>query len=179
MDDIELRVFDDLTGGDRDRVEDFAAVTGLPGLAILGLEAKGAFLMASDTDARGRTAALLPFEPIEPVGETVALRIAATVSKDGFVLVEADKGAFEEGDGGGFAGTTEALRAIPTEVGAGFDEAEDIAGRDVAAGAEVVGFFNGGAVARPVAVVLEVVGLTEPVPNVPELIIWIIVGQWS
>lgn len=158
-------------------MEVFGGATGFAELTILGLETRGAFFTASDTDARGRAAVLaLPFvEPIEPVGETAELRTAATASEDGFTLVEANKEAFGAGDCGGFVGTTEALRLAAAEVVAGFDEAEDIAGREVAAGADVVGFFNGGAAAfaaaGTVAVALEPAGLTEPRPKVPELMI--------
>lgn len=134
------------------------------------------FFTASDNDARVRATVLVfPFvEPIEPVGETAETRIAA-VSEDCFV---SDRG-FGAGETEGFVGTTEALR-----VGAAGDfEAEDIAGRDVAAGADVVGFFKGGAAAfgtrvvalepeEPEAGLMEPEAcLTEPAPNVPELII--------
>ena len=170
---MELAVFDDLAGGaaeDRERVEVFAAVIGLPALTALDLV--GAFFTASDTDARGR---VFPFvEPTEPVGETAELRTAATASEDGLVFVEADREAFGAGEAEDFVGTTEALRGGAGGVAADFGEAEDIGGRDVAAGADVVGFFNGGAAAfgTAVAVTLEPkVGLTEPAPNVPELII--------
>lgn len=181
MEDIELAVFDDLTGGaveDRERVEVLAAVTGLPTLTALGLGARGAFFAASDIDTRGR--AMVPFvEPIEPVGETTELRIATTDSEDCFVFVEADRETFGAGETEDFVGTTEALRAGAAGVAADFD----IAGRDVAAGADVVGFLKGGATAFDTgvgAVTLEPeelepglteVGLTEPAPNVPELII--------
>lgn len=184
MEDIELAVFDDLTGGaaeDRERVEVLAAVTGLPELTALGLGARGAFFIASDIDARGRaTVMVFPFvEPIEPVGETVELRIAATASEDCLVFVEADSEAFGTGEAEDFVGTTEALRVGAAGVADDFD----IAGRDVAAGADVVGFFKGGAVAFDTGVVavtlepkepeagLTEAGLTEPAPNVPELII--------
>ena len=180
MEDIELGVFDDLTGGvaeDRERVEVLAAATGLPELAALCLGARGAFFTASDTDARGRAMVLvIPFvEPIEPVGETAELRMAGTASEDCFVFVEADREAF----GAGETGTTEALRVGAAGVAADF-RVEDIAGRDVAAGADIVGFFKGGAAAFDTAVVavtlepeagLAEVGLTEPAPNVPELMI--------
>ena len=187
MEEIELAVFDDLTGGaaeDRERVEVLAAATGLPELAALGLGARGAFFAASDTDARGRAMVLvIPFvEPIEPVGETAELRIAVTASEDCFVFVEADREAFGAGETEDFVGTTEALRVGAAGVAADF-KVEDIAGRDVAAGADMVGFFKGGAAAFDTAVVvvtlepeepeagLAEVGLTEPAPNVPELII--------
>ena len=189
MEDIEPVFFDDLTGGaaeDRERVEVLAAATGLPELTTLGLGPGGAFFPASDTDARGRATVLVfPLvELIEPVGETVELRIAATASEDCFVFVEADKEAFGAGETEDFVGPTEALRVGAAGVAADF-KVEDIAGRDVAAGADVVGFFKGGATAFdkgvvPVAVTLEPkepeaglaeVGLTEPAPNVPELII--------
>ena len=187
MEDIELAVFDDLTGGaveDRERVEVLAAATGLPKLPTLGLETRGAFFTVSDTDARVRATVLVfPFvEPIEPVGETAELRIAATVSEDCFVFVEADREAFGAGETEDFGGPTEALRVGAVGVATDF-KVEDIAGRDVVAGADVVGFFKGGAAAfdtGEVAVTLEPeepeaglaeVGLTEPAPNVPELII--------
>ena len=182
MEDIELAVLDDLTGGaaeDRERVDVLAAVTGLPELTTLGLGVRGAFFTASDIDARGR-ATVFPFvEPIEPVGETAELRIAVTASEDCFVFVETDREAFGAGETEDFVGTTEALRVGATGVAADFD----IAGRDVAAGADVVGFFKGGAVAFDTGVAavtlepeepeadLTEVGLTEPAPNVPELII--------
>jgi hypothetical protein len=181
IEDIELAVFDDLTGGaaeDRERVEVLAVVTGLPELTALGLGARGAFFTASDIDARGRET--FPFvELTEPVGETAELRIAATASVDCFVFVEADRAAFGAGETEDFVGTTEALRVGAAGVAVDFD----IAGRDVAAGADVVGFFKGGATAfdtEVVAVTLEPdepeaglteVGFTEPAPNVPELII--------
>lgn len=178
MEDMELAVFDDLTGGvaeDRER-EVFAAEPGLPKLTALGL---GAFFTASDTDARGRVA-MFPFvEPIEPVGETAELRAAATASEDGFVFVEADKETLGAGD---LAGTTEALRDGAADVAADFEEAEDMDGRVVAAGADVVDFLKGGAAtfgpaAGTVAVTLEPeVDLTEPAPNVPELIIFLTIG---
>ena len=176
MEDMELAVFDDLTGGvaeDRER-EVFAAEPGLPKLPALGLGAIGAFFTASDTDARGRVA-MFPFvEPIEPVGETTELRAAATASEDGFVFVEADKETLRAGD---FAGTTEALRDGAAGIAADFEEVKDMDGRVVAAGAVVVDFLKGGAAAfgpaaGTVAVTLEPeVDLTEPAPNVPELII--------
>ena len=184
IEDIELVVFDNLTGGaavDRERVEDLAAVTGFTELTALGLEARGGFFTASDIDARGRAMALVfPFaEPIEPVGETAELRIAVTTSEGCFVFVEADREAFGAGETEDFVGTTEALRVGAAGVAADFD----ITGRDVAAGADVVGFFKAGAAAFDtwvMAVTLEPgepeaglteVGLTEPAPNVPELII--------
>jgi hypothetical protein len=187
MEDIEPPVFDDLTGGaaeDREKVEVLAAATGLPELTTLGLGPGGAFFTASDTDARGRATVLVfPFvELTEPVGETVELRIAVTTSEDCFVFVEADREAFGAGETEDFVGTTEALRVGAAGVAADF-KVEDIAGRDVAAGADVDGFFKGGAAAFDkgvVAVTLEPeepeaglaeVGLTEPAPNVPELII--------
>jgi hypothetical protein len=148
MEDIEPAVFDDLTGGaaeDRERVEVLAAATGLPELTTLGLGPGGAFFTASDTDARGRVMVLCPFvELIEPVGETVELRIAATASEDCFVFVEADREAFGAGETEDFVGTIEALRVGAAGVAADF-KVEDIAGRDVAAGADVDGFFKGGA----------------------------------
>jgi hypothetical protein len=179
MEDTELVAFDDLTSGgaeDRETAEAFAAATGLPELTALGLGTRGAFLTASDTDARGRAVALmLPLvDPIEPVGETTDLRTAATASEDGFVLVDKDRGPFGAG-AEDFVGAIEALRVGAAGVAAGF-EADDIARRDVAAGADVAGFFNGGAAAfgttaaAAVAVALGPVGLTEPAPNVPELI---------
>ena len=181
MEDIELAVFDDLTGGaaeDRERVEVLGAVTGLPELTTLGLGARGAFFEASDIDARGR--AMFPFvEPVEPVGETAELRIAVTASEDCFVFVETDREAFGAGETEDFVGTIEALRVGAAGVAADFD----IAGRDVAAGADMAGFFRGGADVFDTGVVavtlepeepdtgLTEVGLTEPAPNVPELII--------
>lgn len=188
MEDMELAVFDDLTGGaaeDRERAEVLAAAArGLPGLTTLDLGPGGAFFTASDTDARGR-AMMLVFplvEPIEPVGETAELRIVAvTASEDCFVFVEAEREAFGAGETEDFVGTTEALRVGAAGVVADF-KVEDIAERDVAAGADVVGFFKGGAAAFDTGVVavtlepekpagLAEVGLTEPAPNVPELII--------
>jgi hypothetical protein len=179
MEDIELAVFDDLTGGakDRERVEVLAAATGFPKLTTLGL---GAFFTASDTDVRVRATVLVfPFvEPIEPVGETAELRIAATTSEVCFVFVEADREAFGAGESEDFVGPTEALRVVAAGVAAVF-KVEDIDKRDIAAGADVVGFFNGGAAALDTGVValkpekpeagLAEVGLTEPAPNVPEL----------
>ena len=182
MEDIEPAVFDGLTGGaaeDRERVEVLAAAAGLPELRALGLGARGAFFTVSDIDARGRaTVLVIPFvEPIEPVGETAELRIAVTASEDCFVFVEADREAFGAGETEDFAGTSEALRVGAAGVAADFD----IDGRDVAAGADVVGFFKGGATAFVTGVVaitlepeepeagLTEVGLTEPAPNVPEL----------
>ena len=183
MEDIELAVFDG-AAEDRERVEVLAAATGLPVLITLGLGAGGAFFTVSDTDARGRAMGLVfPFvEPIEPVGETAELRIAVTASEDCFVFVEADREAFGAGETEDFVGTTEALRVGAAGVAADF-KVEDIAGRDVAAGADVVGFFKGGAATFDTGVVtvtlepeeleagLAEVGLTEPAPNVPELII--------
>ena len=178
MEDMELAAFDGLTdraAEDRGRVGFFVATTGLPKVTPLGLET-GVFFTASGIDARGRAAELVL--PVEPVGEIAELRTATTASEDGFVFVEADREAFGAGDAEGFVGTTEALRVVAAVVVADFEEAEDIAGRDVAAGADVVGFFNGGAAAfgtavaaGPVAMALEPVGLTEAAPNVPELII--------
>lgn len=176
MEEMELATFDDLTGGaaeDRETVEVFAAATGLAELTTLSLGARGAFFTASDTDARGRAAVLiLPFvDAIEPVGETAELRTAATASEDGFVFVEVDREALVAGDAEDFVGAIEALRVAAAGVAAGFDEAEDIAGRDVAAGADVVGFLNGGAATLGTAAAAEPVGLTEAAPNVPELMI--------
>lgn len=179
-----MAVFDDLTGGaaeDRERVEVLAAATGLPELTTLGLGPGGAFFTASDSDARGRATVLVfPFvELMEPVGDTAKLRIA---SEDCFVFVEADREAFGAGETEDFVGTTEALRVGAAGIAADF-KVEDIAGRDVAEGADVVGFFKGGAAAFDTGVVavtlepeepeagLAEVGLTEPAPNVPELII--------
>ena len=183
MEDMELAVFDDLTGGaaeDRERVEDFAAATGLPELTTLDLGVRGVFLTASDTDARGRAGILVfPFvELIEPVGETTEFLTVSTASEDSFVFVEADRETFGAGEADDFVGTTEALRDGAAGVATDFEGTEDIGGRDVAAGADVDGFFNGGpaalgTAAGAVAVTLEpeLVGLTEPAPNVPELII--------
>jgi hypothetical protein len=153
MEDMELAVFDDLAGGaaeDRERVEVFAARIGLPALTAFDLGARGAFFTASE------------------------LRTAATASEDGLVFVEADRETFGAGEAEDFVGTTEALRDGAGGVAADFGEAEDIGGRDVAAGADVVGFFNAGAATfgTALAVTLEPeVGLTVPAPNVPELII--------
>jgi hypothetical protein len=93
------------------------------------------------------------------------------VSEGGFAFVEAERGGFGAGETEDFVGTTEALRDGAAGVAADFEEAEDIGGRDVAAGADVVGFFNDGAAAFGIAAgaALTLVGLTEPTPNVPEL----------
>src|ERR1700678_16627 len=128
-------------------------------------------------DARGRVTA--PFvEPTEPVGETAELRTAVTASRTGFVLVNADREDSRTGDAEDLVGTIKALRVAAARVAADFDGAEDIAGRDVAAGADVAGFFNGGAAALvtagtagAVTVALEPDGLTDPAPDVPELMI--------
>jgi hypothetical protein len=179
MEDMELAVFDDLTGGaaeDREREEVFVAEPGRPELAALNLGAIEAFLTASDADARGRVAMFPLVEPIEPDGETAESRTAAMASEDGFVFVEADKESFGAGD---FEGTTEALRDGGAAVAADFEEAEDIDRRVVAAGADVVDFFKGGAAAFGAAEVVTLepgVDLTEAAPNVPELIIFLTVG---
>jgi hypothetical protein len=59
-------------------------------------------------DARGRVTA--PFvEPTEPVGETAELRTAATASRTGFVLVNADREDFRTGDAEDLVGTIKVL----------------------------------------------------------------------
>jgi len=177
---------DDLAGGADIAADDLESVLDLAGAAaglappvMLGLEERGAFFTASDTDARGRAAAVaegaLP-DPIEPVGDATALR-AGTFSPDGFEFADTDKDGLERGAAPGFVGTIEALRVAVAGAGAGLEDIEDDNGVLVeVVGADVVGFFSGGAVtllvAGAAAGALAPEGFTEPAPNVPELMIY-------
>lgn len=140
----------------------------------LGLEETRGFLTASDTDARGRDADVADApaaDATEPVGEATELRAGGSV--EGLLLVEADKGVLADVVVEGLAGTTDDLRDAGVEDTGGLEAEEDIAGFDVAVGAEVVGFFRTGAVGFAAVddAGLVTVGLTLPAPNVPEFMI--------
>lgn len=160
---------EDLDGG--------AARTAAVGRAVpatLGLEERGAFLTASDTDALGRAIGAAFAEPTDPVGDTTELRTLPSAA--GFVLAEADSEVLT-GGAAGLVGTTEALRAVMVAAGGGFAEVDDASTGLETVGGEMV-FLSGGAATFAVTAAGAVggapfgtVAFSDPAPNVPELII--------
>ena len=171
----------DLAGGGAAEVREspvvFAGTEVLTEPDTLGREDTGAFFAASVTEALGRAAGAA--EPAfddatDPVGEATEPRRAAP-SVEGLALAEADKEGLTDDGAAVFVGTTDALRVAVAGATDGLLEADEAREGLDAAGADVVGFFNGGAVAFDAAVAVDdagfdAAGLTAPAPNVPELI---------
>jgi len=147
MEPADLVAFVGATAEDRERGVAFVGAFTEP--VTLSLEERG-FFTASDTEARGRVAAFV--EPVEPVGDTTALRTEA-LSGAGFALAEADNDCLTVGGAGVLIGTTDALRLEPVATIGGLEDTEAIEGLELARGADVVGFLSGGAVAFEAAVV--------------------------
>lgn len=150
MDEMELVGLDAFAGAvaeDRERGVAFAGAVALTEPVTLGLEVRGPFFTASDTEARGRAIVAAFAELTEPVGETTVLRTGIP-SGAGFVLVEEDNDCLTVRGAGVFTGATDALRLEPAATIGGLEDTEDvIEGLELAEGADVVGFFSGGAVA--------------------------------
>jgi len=156
----------------------------LGGLVVvdrLCLEVRGAFFTPSDTDARGRAAEEDLRDMPGPAGETTDARVPGltVAALAGFVFVDEDNDGFDMGGADGFVGTTDALRfGAAVLVVAGREEA--MAGLDCAADGALVDFLRGKADTgvgleaedEEVTAGLVVADLTDPAPNVPELIIY-------
>jgi hypothetical protein len=182
IDEMELAAFADFVASavaeDRETGVIFVDTVVFAEPVMLGLEERGAFLMASDIEARGRAAGAVAFaEPTEPVGEVTVVR-RGEISGAGFALEEADNDCLTVGGAGVFVGATDALRLDTAATTGGLADAEEVVtGLELAGGADVVGFLNGGAVAFEATVAgagvtaFVPVGLTDPAPNVPELMI--------
>lgn len=155
MDEMEPPGFVAFAGAaaeDRERGVAFVGAVAFTGPVTLGLEGRGPFFTASDTEARGRAGVAAFAELTEPVGETTVLR-TGTPSGEGFALVEADNDCLTVGGAGVFTGATDALRLEATATIGGLEDTEEvIEGLELAEGADVVGFFSGGAVAFEAAV---------------------------
>lgn len=151
-------------------------VGGFVKLDRLCLEASGALLTPSETEARGRAAEVT--DPLEPAGDITEARVVAggVVVVAGLVLVDDDKDFVGTG-AVGFRGTVDILRVGGATFGAGPLE-EAMAGFEEIAEEELMDGLRTGAVGLAVAegVVVAVglldTALMEPAPNVPELIIY-------
>lgn len=178
IDDIDAALADLAAGATTEVLDGGAARTEAVGRAVpvtLGLEERGAFLTASDTDARGRAMGAAFAEPTEPVGDTTELRTLPSAA--GFAFAAEAEREVLTGGAVGLVGTTEALRAVTVTAGGGLAEVDDASMGLETVGGEVV-FLSGGAATFAVAVAGAVdgapfvtVGFTDPAPNVPELII--------
>lgn len=169
------------TAEDRDSGVAFTAPVGLAEPAMLGLDERGAFFTASETDARGRVGAAVGaaafVEPTEPVGEATLPRMEPLSGVALDFAAEADSEVLTAG-AVGFIGTTEALRAAIVAKAAGLAEVDDDKEGFEIVGGDTVFFFKVGttgfvAAGAGVGVgTLLPAGLTEPAPNVPEFMIY-------
>lgn len=134
---------------------------------------------ASDMDGRGRWDVVDDFnDATEPVGEVIDARTAPEGAVVEALTAAAAALVFAPAEGAGLVGTIDALRVVAVD---DVREAEADGLETAAAGGVLLDFLRGGALVAGFIAALEETDdlgavFTTPIPNVPELMIFLTVG---